>query len=122
MIDVGDARRVLGVDPDADPAEIRAAYRRRIRALHPDLSGDETPANRAAVAELVDAFQCLQSTAAAGTAPRGAEPDDPTIESLECNDESDGHRFVQRAMATMIVLTAVVVVVFFLIAFSQSGR
>lgn len=30
---------VLGVNPDADEAEIRAAYRRRVKAVHPDQGG-----------------------------------------------------------------------------------
>jgi DnaJ-domain-containing protein 1 len=34
-----EARRVLGVGPDADAAEIRAAYTRLMRAVHPDTGG-----------------------------------------------------------------------------------
>ncbi|MEE1652094.1 DnaJ domain-containing protein [Brachybacterium sp. J144] len=32
---------VLGVAPDADPAEIKAAFRKRARKMHPDVAGDE---------------------------------------------------------------------------------
>ncbi|MES2987840.1 MAG: J domain-containing protein [Pseudomonadota bacterium] len=34
-----EARSVLGVGPDADPDEIRAAHRRLVTALHPDKGG-----------------------------------------------------------------------------------
>jgi hypothetical protein len=35
---VCDARRMLGVTADADPAQLARAYRRQARRLHPDLS------------------------------------------------------------------------------------
>lgn len=34
-----EARATLGVGPDADDAEVRAAHRRLITALHPDKGG-----------------------------------------------------------------------------------
>lgn len=46
-----DPHVILGVAPDASPAEIRAAYRRLIRAHHPDLmSGRGMPAERVTLA------------------------------------------------------------------------
>ncbi len=36
---VDEARRILGVGPTADPAEIEAAYRRLMQRAHPDLGG-----------------------------------------------------------------------------------
>ena len=97
MTTLDDARRMRGVGPDADRIEIRAAYRRRIRALHPDLSGDRTPANRAVVA-VVEAYQRLQG------------------------EGTDSAGLVRRATAVMIALTGSILLLFFLIAFSQSGR
>lgn len=35
----GEARRILGVGPDATHAEIQAAYTRLMRAVHPDKGG-----------------------------------------------------------------------------------
>lgn len=39
--DVAKARALLGVTPDADAAEIRAAHRRLIASVHPDRGGTE---------------------------------------------------------------------------------
>ncbi|RLM57116.1 J domain-containing protein [Halobellus sp. Atlit-31R] len=37
-----EAYRTLGLDPDADEADVRAAYRERVKSAHPDTdSGDE---------------------------------------------------------------------------------
>lgn len=38
-LDEAEARAVLGVSADADPAAIRAAHRRLIGAVHPDRGG-----------------------------------------------------------------------------------
>ena len=39
---LAEAYRTLGLDPDADEADVRAAYRERVKAVHPDTdSGDE---------------------------------------------------------------------------------
>jgi len=35
------AHRVLGVEPDASPAEVKAAYRERLKEVHPDHGGSE---------------------------------------------------------------------------------
>ena len=43
---------VLGVDPNADEAEIRRAFRRLARAEHPDLGGDSSR-----MAVLIDAYR-----------------------------------------------------------------
>ncbi|MCL7416959.1 MAG: J domain-containing protein [Halalkalicoccus sp.] len=37
---------VLGVDPDAGPGEIRAAYRERVKRHHPDVDGGDAAAFR----------------------------------------------------------------------------
>ena len=54
------AYEVLGVAPDATPAEIRTAYRRRALELHPDrVGGDPTAAQ--AMRELNDAWRQLRA-------------------------------------------------------------
>lgn len=51
-----DAARLLGVDPDADEATIRRAYREKVKALHPDApSGDEASFRR-----VQDAYERLR--------------------------------------------------------------
>jgi DnaJ-class molecular chaperone len=35
-----DAFRLLGLEPGASPAEVRAAYRHKAKAAHPDAGGD----------------------------------------------------------------------------------
>ena len=45
---------VLGVRPGASPDEVRAAWRRRARATHPDRGGDEE-----AFAQVLEAYRRL---------------------------------------------------------------
>lgn len=55
-------REVLGVEVDASAAEVKAAWRRLARANHPDLTGDDPAASRAAtrrMAEINDAYAAL---------------------------------------------------------------
>ncbi|HEY8041523.1 MAG TPA: J domain-containing protein [Polyangiaceae bacterium] len=60
-----DARawRVLGVPPGTDPSEVKRAYRRLARAVHPDLhpgvSEEERRALEARFSELTDAYRTL---------------------------------------------------------------
>lgn len=48
MSSAEDPYRVLGVEPDATPAEVRAAYLARARAAHPDRHAGDPDAQRAA--------------------------------------------------------------------------
>jgi hypothetical protein len=57
-----DPRDVLGVEQDASPTQIKAAWRRLARANHPDLTGDDPAASRLAtrrMAEINDAYAAL---------------------------------------------------------------
>jgi hypothetical protein len=45
-----EARAILGVGPNATEAEIRAAYRQRMRRAHPDRGGNHADAARLTVA------------------------------------------------------------------------
>lgn len=58
---MADPYDVLGVGPGARWAEVRKAYLRRVRALHPDVNADE---------RAVDAFHAVQEAYAALRAAR----------------------------------------------------
>jgi hypothetical protein len=51
-----DPYRILGLQPNADTGQIRAAYRQRARAAHPDAGGTDTAFSR-----LQDAYQAALS-------------------------------------------------------------
>jgi molecular chaperone DnaJ len=57
------AWRVLGLTPGAEVAEIKRAYRRLARAVHPDLhpgaSDDERRALQTRFAEVTEAYRLL---------------------------------------------------------------
>ncbi len=75
----GEAAVVLGVGPDADPDQVRSAYRRLIRAHHPDRAGRASSARAAAITE---AYRVLREAPAGPTpsarrsprAPRSTRP------------------------------------------------
>jgi molecular chaperone DnaJ len=57
MAAVRDLYEILGVRRDASPGEIRAAYRRLARELHPDVNGD--PADQERFKEIAGAYEIL---------------------------------------------------------------
>lgn len=57
---------VLGVRPGASPDELRAAWRRRARATHPDRGGDE-----ASFTEVLEAYRTLSGERAPRTPGTG---------------------------------------------------
>jgi hypothetical protein len=71
----------LGVSTEASPAEIKAAFRRRIKELHPDLqTGKPAPSPEISVHQLIEAYEVLsdpvlreQYDSARRTAPRETE-------------------------------------------------
>ena len=67
-----DPRDVLGVQANATPTQIKAAWRRLARTNHPDLTGDDPAASRAAtrrMAEINDAYAALTR----GSARKGGD-------------------------------------------------
>jgi hypothetical protein len=66
-----EARALLGVTGD-DPGELRAAYRRRLRAVHPDLN--PSPDASEATRQLTVAYRLLLESATTGPEPSGAPP------------------------------------------------
>jgi hypothetical protein len=76
-------RDVLGVDVGASPAQIKAAWRRLARSNHPDLTGDDPAASRAAtmrMAEINDAYASLTRTSAGGGSGAGTGTDGASFE------------------------------------------
>jgi hypothetical protein len=74
-----DPYEVLGVQPGADPAAIKAAWRRLARVNHPDLTGDDPAASRAAtrrMAAINDAYAALTRDAGGRNASATGEPAD----------------------------------------------
>jgi DnaJ-domain-containing protein 1 len=63
----GDLHRLLGVSPLADRETVKRAYRRLVRALHPDLQADASAERRRLLerrlAEITTAYRALTTTA-----------------------------------------------------------
>ncbi len=75
-----DPHAVLGIEPGAGPAQVKAAWRRLARRHHPDLTGDDPEASRVAtrrMAEINDAYAALTRAdpRAGRRAARGAGED-----------------------------------------------
>ncbi len=76
-----DPRVVLGVEAGASPTQIKAAWRRLARTNHPDLTGDDPAASRAAtrrMAEINDAYAALTRSPGERAADGKAEAWDGT--------------------------------------------
>ncbi len=79
-----DPRDVLGVENGASPAQIKAAWRHLARANHPDLTGDDPAASRAAtrrMAEINDAYAALTRKPGKDGAPTGVNGDEAVFEA-----------------------------------------
>ena len=86
------AARVLGVDVTATPDQIRDAFRRRAREVHPDtVSGDA-----AAMIELNEAYDVLNARDGPGWQFGGAPVSDPsTVDPSTVDPEFDDLQFLQ---------------------------
>lgn len=76
-----DPRDVLGVETGASPAQVKAAWRRLARTNHPDLTGDDPAASRAAttrMAEINDAYAALTRASSRNGHARAGEAADET--------------------------------------------
>jgi molecular chaperone DnaJ len=61
MATVRDLYEILGIARDASPAEIKAAYRKLARSLHPDVNAD--PADQERFKEITGAYEILSDPA-----------------------------------------------------------
>jgi hypothetical protein len=86
-VEVDEARAVLGVAEGSSEADERSAFRRRLRATHPDVAGPRPDAG-VAVARLIRALAVLRSARAAPdrlppparrVPPTGARPEGDSI-------------------------------------------
>ena len=95
-----DPRAVLGVEPDASPTQIKAAWRRLARTNHPDLTGDDPAASRVAtrrMAEINDAYAALtREIDRAGRSGRGSDADGTPVrdgwQRAQCADRQARER------------------------------
>jgi len=68
---VASAFEVLGVDLDAGPEAVEAAYRRRVKETHPDHGGSAEAFRR-----VRRAYEAIESGAAVAAADERAAPED----------------------------------------------
>lgn len=74
-----EARAVLGVSRGAAPDEVRRAYRRLVRAHHPDVAG---PGGTDRAARVIEAYRLLQTATPTPTVP----PDPPPTVRFDDRD------------------------------------
>ncbi|MDZ7679031.1 MAG: J domain-containing protein [Acidimicrobiales bacterium] len=79
------ARRLLGVDAEADADELRQAYRALMRRHHPDMASDD-PAATSRAAALASAYALLSTpTTEAPAPPPPPGPDRPPATSVRAD-------------------------------------
>lgn len=91
-----EAAALLGVAPDASWTDVRAAYRKQIRAHHPDRAG---AGSSASAARIIEAYRSLESTASStGTRTGTPRSTQPTEDDGDRADAPHG----QRPVATWL--------------------
>jgi hypothetical protein len=63
---------VLGVEPGAQPAQVKAAWRRLARQHHPDLIGDDPEASRVATRQMAEINEAYAAISRGGAARQSA--------------------------------------------------
>lgn len=111
----GKAARVLGVDVTASPAQVREAFRRRAREVHPDTSGggdDAMVELNAAYETLIERVEPDWQFASAGpNEPWTSRPDPPLDDAREPSGGSSLLRWFGIALAVAAVVMTTVVFV-----------
>ncbi len=116
-------RALLGVGPRASASEINDAYRRRMRDIHPDLGRDDDHEVHELMTHLADARRRLLSEPADLVGDESETVQSLSPETL-AGDPSVSARTVQRTIQLFVlaaILVVVALMVFGVIAFSQSG-
>jgi hypothetical protein len=115
---------VLGLGPNARPEEIVAAYRRRIRELHPDLAPDASPDERRAREQATAQLNLAYETALAHArrlVPPGGDEEDTRPQFAAAPKALPRRRRVAPYGVLVALLIAVVVMVATWHANSSSG-
>lgn len=105
-----EARAVLGVTPDSSAAEVRAAYRERILAQHPDRNAGSASATAAASAlnEALRVLRALDRQPATAQAPKPAtlhpDPEAQPAEAAVAILRPDGDSIAVAAPAEDVLL------------------
>jgi hypothetical protein len=115
----------LGVDPAASQAEIRAAYRRLARRVHPDRGG---PGSQAAMAAVNEAWRVLRDPARRANYDASLRPtamviggtSTATVRAPVRVDEEEGRSFLAVALPWILVL-AVLGGIFLFTAYARGG-
>lgn len=108
-MDRAEAARLLGVAPDAEPAEARRAFRTLIRRHHPDHAGTGA---QAASARLIEAHRTLRHPAprvdpGAGPGPGAGPPAPRPNASPPVDARADGDALVVRAEPEVVLARVV---------------
>jgi hypothetical protein len=120
----------LGVDPAASQTEIRAAYRRLARRVHPDRGG---PGSEAAMAAVNEAWRVLGDPARRANYDASLRPPAiviggastgtmrPPVRPPEAAEEEEGRSFLAVALPWILVL-GVLGGIFLFTAYARGGR
>lgn len=88
---------VLGVKAGASPAELRAAYRKRVQATHPDKGGDE-----AQFREVSEAYKCILQEAGVDEEEAATLVATTMISILE-SDRTDTNEVVDMSRKQLLI-------------------
>src|SRR5438132_6418524 len=97
-----DLYEVLGILPSASAAEVTSAYRRRVRALHPD-SGEGATTDPTGLSEVLAAFQVLrdpEQRAAYDAHGRRRPSDQPCVGAVRISAHRPRGAVIAERMAT----------------------
>lgn len=107
-------------------SDFRAAYRRKLRTLHPAVSSDHSLAGQTVARDVLDAYRVLcrhgeQGNLVLGPCPAASE--EPARRRAQSGIDAGRDAWpLQFIVAAALILTVVVLTPFFLIAFAPSGR
>jgi hypothetical protein len=118
-----EARKLLGVDADASPEQVKAAYRTRLKDWHPDRmagNADRTTEFADRTRQIVSAYKLLSESSSPGPLPHqsGREPLEEPLWSqwnpLHPSHQRYGPNTVgdRVAIAAVMVLAVVLLIVF----------